>query len=211
VHRRHNRDVFTGVATPKYCDRVLRVLGPLMVEGPDGPVSVGGPVPRRVLCALLVRPGAVVPVDGLIDAAWGDKPPASAERTLVSHITRLREALVAADAAGAARLERQDGGYRLVVAPDAVDAARLEQVISGGGLTAAVSTCTAARARGGRSNNQVVPCDGRPEGWAIARRTISRAAAVAASVRTPAGTGLRATAQATSRASGHARLPGCIG
>src|SRR5919199_5165566 len=106
---------------------MLRVLGPLVVEGPDGPVSVGGPIPRRVLCALLVRPGAVVSVDALIDAAWGDNSPVTAERTLISHLTRLREALVAADAAGPARLERQDGGYRVVVASEGVDAARFEQ------------------------------------------------------------------------------------
>ena len=76
---------------------MLRVLGPLEVQGPDGPMPVGGPVPRRILCALLVRPGAVVPVDSLVDAAWGDDPPPSAERTLISHITRLREALARLD------------------------------------------------------------------------------------------------------------------
>jgi DNA-binding SARP family transcriptional activator len=98
-----------------------------------------------VLCALLVQPGAVVSVDGLIDAAWGDKPPVSAERTLVSHITRLREALVAADAGAPARLERQDGGYRLVVAPEAVDVVRLEQVIGGAKDLPAVDAVTALR------------------------------------------------------------------
>ena len=83
---------------------MLRVLGPLEVEGPDGPVPVGGPVPRRILCALLVRPGAVVPVDSLLDAAWGDDPPPSAERTLISHITRLREALARARWNGASQV-----------------------------------------------------------------------------------------------------------
>jgi DNA-binding SARP family transcriptional activator/energy-coupling factor transporter ATP-binding protein EcfA2 len=107
---------------------MLRVLGPMEVDGPDGPVSVGGPVPRRILSALLVRPGAVVPVDGLLDAAWGDDPPPSAERTLVSHITRLREALAHADAMPV-QVERREGGYRLVVAADAVDASRLEQIL----------------------------------------------------------------------------------
>jgi DNA-binding SARP family transcriptional activator/WD40 repeat protein len=110
---------------------LLRVLGPLEVDGPDGPVSVGGPVPRRILSALLVRPDAVVSVDGLLDAAWGDDPPPRAERTLVSHITRLREALGHAGGAQAPRLERRGGGYRLVVAPDAVDAAQLEQILLG--------------------------------------------------------------------------------
>ena len=47
---------------------IVRVLGPLEVVGPVGPVSVGGPVPRRILCALLVRPGSVVGVNALIDA-----------------------------------------------------------------------------------------------------------------------------------------------
>jgi hypothetical protein len=70
---------------------IVRVLGPLEVAGQQGePVSIGGQVPRRLLCALVVRPGAVVPVSALLDAVWGDAPPASAERTLVSHVTRLR-------------------------------------------------------------------------------------------------------------------------
>jgi WD40 repeat protein/DNA-binding SARP family transcriptional activator len=108
---------------------MLRVLGPIVVDGPDGPVSVGGPVPRRILSALLVRPGTVVPVDGLLDAAWGDDPPPSAERTLVSHITRLREALAHAGATPAVEVERRDAGYRLVVGSAAVDAGRLEQIL----------------------------------------------------------------------------------
>jgi DNA-binding SARP family transcriptional activator len=108
---------------------LLRVIGPLEVDGPDGPVSVGGPVPRRILCALLVRPGAVVSVDGLLDAAWGDEPPPSAERTLISHITRLREALVRADGSVPALVERRGAGYRLTVAPEDVDVTRLEQIL----------------------------------------------------------------------------------
>jgi DNA-binding SARP family transcriptional activator len=108
---------------------MLRVLGPLEVDGPDGPVSVGGPVPRRILCALLIRPSSVVTVDALIDAAWGDHPPASAERTLISHITRLREALVYADPSATVNVERRDAGYRLVVASEAVDAGRFEQIL----------------------------------------------------------------------------------
>src|SRR4051812_993265 len=105
---------------------MLRVLGPLVLETPDGRVSVGGPVPRRILCALLVRPGTVIPVDTLVQAAWGDEPPASAERTLASHITRLREVLARLGDA-AVRLERETSGYRLAVAPENVDVTRFEQ------------------------------------------------------------------------------------
>jgi DNA-binding SARP family transcriptional activator len=88
-----------------------------------------GAVPRRILCALLVRPGAVVPVDGLLDAAWGDDAPRSAERTLTTYITRLREALASADGSEPATVERRGAGYRVVVAADAVDAARLERIL----------------------------------------------------------------------------------
>ncbi|MBK7623843.1 MAG: winged helix-turn-helix domain-containing protein [Kineosporiaceae bacterium] len=110
---------------------MLRVLGPLQVDGPDGAVSVGGPVPRRILCALLVRPREVVPVDSLVDAAWGNAAPPSAERTLISHIARLREALARLDAAAPVQLERSNGGYRLMVAPQVVDATRFEQTLFG--------------------------------------------------------------------------------
>ncbi len=108
---------------------MLRVLGPLEVEGPHGPVPVGGPVPRRILCALLVRPGAVVSVGSLIDAAWGNDPPASAERTLISHITRLREALGRVGGTAHPKLEHRASGYRLVVTPEAVDAVRFERAL----------------------------------------------------------------------------------
>jgi DNA-binding SARP family transcriptional activator len=110
---------------------MLRVLGPLAVDGPDGPVPVGGPVPRRILCALLVRPGAVVSVDSLIDATWGDDPPPSAERTLISHITRLREALARIGATAPPKVEHRSGGYRLVVPAEAVDAVWFEQTVLG--------------------------------------------------------------------------------
>ena len=92
---------------------------------------MGGPVPRRILCALLVRPGSVVPVDSLLDAAWGDHPPPSAERTLTTHITRLRDALARLDGAAPPGVEREGAGYRLIISPDAVDAVRFERILAG--------------------------------------------------------------------------------
>jgi DNA-binding SARP family transcriptional activator/WD40 repeat protein len=98
-----------------------------------------------MLSALLIRPGAVVPVDALVEAAWGDDPPPSAERTLISHIARLREALARADGAAPARLERRDTGYRLVVEPSAVDVARLERILRGAKELAAGDAVPALR------------------------------------------------------------------
>ena len=90
---------------------------------------MGGPVPRRILCALLVRPGGVIATDALVEAAWGDGAPPSAERTLVSHVARLRESLAGVDVASPPLVERRGQGYRLVVEPDAVDATRLERAV----------------------------------------------------------------------------------
>jgi DNA-binding SARP family transcriptional activator/WD40 repeat protein len=126
-------DQVLAVVTPRvlfdrYRERMMfRVLGPLEVIGSDGPVPVGGPVPRRILTALLAQSGSVVSVDSLIEAAWGDKPPASAERTLLSHLTRLREALGGLDATEPARVERRGGGYLVSIAADALDVDRFER------------------------------------------------------------------------------------
>ena len=69
------------------------VLGPLQVGDAGDPdaLRINGSVQRRLLTALLARPGEAVPVDSLLQAVWGDDPPATAERTLQSHVTRLRE------------------------------------------------------------------------------------------------------------------------
>jgi len=107
---------------------VLRVLGPLVVTGTDGPVNVGGPVPRRILTALLTRPGETLPADWLVLAAWGDEAPASAERTLQSHLTRLRDALQQVD--GGVGLERGDGGFRLLVRQGRIRFASAGQKVS---------------------------------------------------------------------------------
>src|SRR5215468_3289235 len=104
----------------------IGVLGPLRVEVAGRPVELGGPVPRRLLAALVAHVGQVVSVDTLSEAVWGDAPPPSAVKTLQSHVTRLRAAL-----AGDRATRREPGsdaivtappGYRLVLPPNAVDA-----------------------------------------------------------------------------------------
>ena len=109
---------------------LIRVLGPLVVDGPDGPVPMGGPIPRRLLCALTARPGAVVSLDALVQAVWGDDAPPSARRTLTSHVTRLRDALASTGGPASARIERVHEGYRLTVDRDDVDALRFEHIVA---------------------------------------------------------------------------------
>ena len=105
---------------------IIGVLGPLRVEVAGRPVELGGPVPRRLLAALVAHVGQVVSVDTLIEAVWGDAPPPSAVKTVQSHVTRLRDALAADRAArrvrGSDAIVTTPPGYRLVAPPNAVDA-----------------------------------------------------------------------------------------
>ncbi len=112
----------------------FRLLGNLEVSVDDAPVDVGGTQPRTVLAMLLVAGGRVVPAESIIDALWGEAPPASAAGTLQSYVSRLRRALVPGGARGeAARILAWDPpGYRLVIAPGALDAHRFETLADQG-------------------------------------------------------------------------------
>jgi DNA-binding SARP family transcriptional activator len=106
------------------------VLGPLEVEADDGPVVLGGQKERLLLALLLTRPNQVVPVEVLIRGLWGEHPPATAAKTLQSHVMRLRHALEPSRPRGAAGeiLVTREPGYLLQVAPGALDAARFEEL-----------------------------------------------------------------------------------
>jgi DNA-binding SARP family transcriptional activator/tetratricopeptide (TPR) repeat protein len=76
----------------------FHVLGPLQVTQADAPVVLGGPRERMLLAALLVEHGRVVSVDGLVQALWGDDPPATARHQVAIGVSRLRKAFAAAGA-----------------------------------------------------------------------------------------------------------------
>ena len=88
----------------------FRILGPLEVAGE--PFS-GGPKPRALLVSLLLARGSPVSNDRLIDAVWGERPPASAAHALQVYVSELRK--------GGLEIERHGAGYRLT--PDSLDAA----------------------------------------------------------------------------------------
>ncbi|MGI5422849.1 ATP-binding protein [Actinomadura luteofluorescens] len=102
------------------------ILGETRAWHGDGrEVSLGGPARRALLALLLVRPGAVVSSDRLLDEI--DPAGALSAHSLQSQVSRLRAAL----GAGAA-IERSGAGYRIVVDPDDVDAARFERLAGAG-------------------------------------------------------------------------------
>jgi DNA-binding SARP family transcriptional activator len=89
-------------------------------------VDVGGPKPRALLALLALERGEAVTRDRLIEALWGDAPPGGVAHRLDVQMSRLRAVLRATD--GAARVERENGGYVLRaegVWVDAIEAQRL--------------------------------------------------------------------------------------
>ncbi|QRY61131.1 AAA family ATPase [Gordonia sp. PDNC005] len=106
--------------------REYRVLGPLAVVRDGTPVDLGSPKQRAVLAVLLLHRGAVVSRDRLIDAVWGDDPPAAADTSLQAYVSNLRRLLRDTDGE-ASPIQRVSPGYRLVVGDDTLDLAEFER------------------------------------------------------------------------------------
>src|SRR5262245_21078546 len=100
----------------------VAVLGDARASAWDVPAP-----PRRTsppfLAVLAASPRRVVTVASLIDALWGEAPPASAEGAVHSYVSRLRKALVEAGLDGPRTLVTRSGGYALVISAGAVDVA----------------------------------------------------------------------------------------
>ena len=98
------------------------MLGPVLVDGRSPP----GGIERALLARLLVEPGAPVPAEELIEAAWPNERRAGAAASLRVRLARLRAFLEPGRAPGtpAAVLVREPAGYRLLAEPGSVDAER---------------------------------------------------------------------------------------
>jgi DNA-binding SARP family transcriptional activator len=104
----------------------FRILGPLEVLSPAGPVPLGGPKQRALLGVLLLEAGAVVPTDRLVTALWGEDPPDSAVNVVQGHVGDLRRLL------GRETVLTRPPGYALGAAAEDVDAHRFEGMVCEG-------------------------------------------------------------------------------
>ncbi|MFI9388964.1 BTAD domain-containing putative transcriptional regulator [Kutzneria sp. NPDC052558] len=89
----------------------IDLLGPVRVSVAGHPVPVKGRLGRTVLAALALEPGRTVSVERLIDALWGESPPATARQQVHIQISKLRASLARAGAADVIGTEAD--GYRL--------------------------------------------------------------------------------------------------
>jgi predicted ATPase/DNA-binding SARP family transcriptional activator len=101
----------------------FRVLGPLEVSAGGAPLPLGGPRQRALLAVLLLNGGRVVSRDRIVDAIWGENPPATATNAVQVAVHELRKLL------GTDRVLTQGTGYRVVVEPGELDLDRFERLL----------------------------------------------------------------------------------
>jgi DNA-binding SARP family transcriptional activator len=119
----------------------LRILGPVELIGPAGPVRLGAAKERCLLAVLTLHLGEAVSQDQLAEALWGEHAPRSAANALQNYVLRLRRALQHADGV---QIVTDPAGYRLEAPADVVDARLAERLIAEGREAAASGDPAAA-------------------------------------------------------------------
>ncbi len=118
------------------------LLGPLLVDAGDGPLTIGAPKQRVLLAALLLQANKVVTAERLTELLWNGRPPATARTALQNHVMRLRGAL---GSAGADRLRTSGPGYLIEVRPGELDVDRFLTLREEGCRAAAAGQWSEAR------------------------------------------------------------------
>jgi DNA-binding SARP family transcriptional activator/Tfp pilus assembly protein PilF len=110
----------------------IQVLGPMRAWHDDEPILLGPPAQRTVLGLLVLAGGQPVGLPGLIDAIWGDDPPASAVNVIQTHVKRLRRVLEPARAphSRSELLPYLGDGYHLGVPADQIDILRFRRLLA---------------------------------------------------------------------------------
>jgi len=109
------------------------LLGGLEVLDDDEQgVVVAGAKLRALVAVLALHVGRVVPAEQIVDALWGENPPAAVRNGLQGLASKLRRALGSAEL-----VAMRGGGYALELPPEAVDVHRYEQLVAAGQAAAA--------------------------------------------------------------------------
>jgi predicted ATPase/DNA-binding SARP family transcriptional activator len=104
------------------------LLGGLEVRDEDErEVVVTGSKLRSLLALLALNAGRVVPTEQIIDALWGEYPPAAVRNGLQGLASKLRRSLGSADL-----VAMRGGGYALELPAEAIDVNRYEELVAAG-------------------------------------------------------------------------------
>ncbi|WP_306233777.1 AfsR/SARP family transcriptional regulator [Agrococcus beijingensis] len=108
----------------------VSMIGPLVVrrDGIALGAHLGGPKPRQILEILLLRRGAPVSKDVLIELLWGDRAPKEARSTLESYVSVLRRHLQPARGKSGP-LRTTTGGYLIDISLVDLDLARFDSLL----------------------------------------------------------------------------------
>lgn len=123
----------------------FRILGPLEVVEHGRPVLVGAPKVRALLAVLLLHRREVVSTDRLIDALWGERPPATAAKTVQVYVSNLRKTL------GDGLVLTRGRGYVLQAEAGQVDADRFGALSADGRSALGAGDARAAAERLGEA------------------------------------------------------------
>jgi len=99
----------------------IEILGALQVRDNGRDCSVGSGRQRALLALLVLHNGELLSSERLVDALWGERPPATAAKALQGYVSQLRRSL-SADA-----IETRGSGYALRAAE--TDVAEFERLI----------------------------------------------------------------------------------
>lgn len=122
----------------------IDLLGPVEARIDGVQIDIGGPRQRAVLAFLAMQANRTVLPERLIDAVWGDDPPASARSTLQAYVSRLRKTLARV---GHDLIERDTVGYVLRLPAHALDVDRMRELAEDGRRAILVGVPETAAAR----------------------------------------------------------------
>jgi len=102
------------------------ILGPLAAWQDGRELELGAAKQRALLAVLLLHAGETMPTERLVDALWGERPPATAVKALQVHVSQLRKVL------GEGVVETRPNGYVVRVEPGELDSQRFETLLEQG-------------------------------------------------------------------------------
>src|SRR5881275_2191272 len=108
------------------------ILGPLQALDEGREVPLGGSKQKALLAVLLLHANETLSTEQVIDELWGERPPATAAKTVQVHVSRLRKALAAVDGATNDVVLTREHGYELRLEPDRLDANRFDRLVAEG-------------------------------------------------------------------------------